>query len=454
MPDVDLLEYQQWQTPVVDADLQSVTEEKARIYVKDPSKAPPGVQLTKGPRGGMYFDSNSVPKMNPYKGKKLPTKPKPKAAPKGKKPKEEKPKEEERPKREFGQQMRDAEDLPSNVQMESKEVQDEYIKVFNEVLNKGGSEADARAYAKEVLPKHGPEKPETKKPEKRAVGQPFNSFDDPSIPLKVRQENEQVKRDWVLTFNVELKKGGSEADAIAAANEKLPDRKKPKPVKAPRASLPKTEESKKTFSLEVWSKAWSEANQLRDPKGRFDGTTGAGSSGGGSAGAAFDVATAAASMADNPAWQDFNESYFGSMKAFSINTALRGTGSQHWDMSGPAQRLLSKADAASVTLPHDVPVQRAIFFKGKVPDTFRKGAIITDKGFTSTTTSKEWAKYHKERTKNRVGVTVMMNIKLPKGTKVIPHAKESELVITPPSRYRITGKSFFGNTYNAELIND
>lgn len=215
--------------------------EKARIYVKDPSRAPKGVQLTKGPRGGLYFDSSQMPKRTPYKPLKLPKKPAGKKGPKAKEPKPEK--------REIGAPLRGPEDLPASVQREAPEVQAAYTKIFNDTLAAGGSEADALAAAKQALPKRGA-KPKEPKPEKRQVGQPFNSFDDPSIPLKVRQESEQVKRDWVLTFNVELKKGGSEADAIQAANEKLPDRKKPKPVKPPTTSLPKTEESKMSFTTQ------------------------------------------------------------------------------------------------------------------------------------------------------------------------------------------------------------
>lgn len=229
------------QLVVVNAPSESV--EKGRIYVRSAAQAPPGVQLTKGPRGGLWFDSASVPKRSGYKPTKLPK------APKGGKGKA--PKEEERPKREIGQRIRDAADLPPNVQREAPEVQAAYTKAFNDVLSKGGSEADALAIAKETLPKRGAAA--QPKPEKRQVGQPFNSFDDPSVPLKVRQESEQVKRDWILTFNVELKKGGSEADAIAAANEKLPDRKKPKPVKAPKITQPKGEEEK---GLKFIRKAW------------------------------------------------------------------------------------------------------------------------------------------------------------------------------------------------------
>ena len=270
---IDVRDYEQWQTPVEGDDA-----EKARIYVKDPASAPPAVQLTKGPRGGLWFDSGSVGGRTRYAPTKLPPAPK---GGKGAKPKE--PKEEARPKREIGQPIRDAEDLPGGVKLEDVAVQDAYMKVFNSVLSQGGSEADALAEAKKVLPKRGAVA--APKIEKRAVGQPFNSFDDPSVPLKVRQESEQTKRDWILAFNVELKKGGSEADAIQAANEKLPDRKKPKaPAKAPRTALPKTEESKKDFVYVA--KEWNAAAQQRDDHGRFAGTIGAGGGGGGKAGAA------------------------------------------------------------------------------------------------------------------------------------------------------------------------
>ena len=160
-------------------------------------------------------------------------------------------------------------------------------------------------------------------------------------------------------------------------------------------------------------------------------------------------------VAGKAAHKEFKNNYFGTPKSFDINAHLRGAkGLEH--VSVLSKNLLAKADAASVTLPADMTVARAIHFKSGVPPEFKKGAVITDRGFTSTTFGDRDASYHaqrlQKRAKNDGGKVVVLEIILPKGTKAIPNAAEQELAIAPPSRYRITGRR--GNTFEAELVVD
>lgn len=132
-------------------------------------------------------------------------------------------------KREQGQPFSGADDanLPSNVKAEAPAVQAAYVRTFNATLAKGGSEADAAFAAKQELPKRTvtPPKPPKPKVEHRQVGQPFKGPDDPQLSMRIRQESDQTRQDWVTAFNGALQKiGNSEADAVAAANKVLPDR--------------------------------------------------------------------------------------------------------------------------------------------------------------------------------------------------------------------------------------
>ena len=149
----------------------------------------------------------------------------------------------------------------------------------------------------------------------------------------------------------------------------------------------------------------------------------------------------------------FRTSYLGTDASFRVNAHLRNGGGDA-KTAASAAKLVKAADKASVALPNAVGVQRLIHFKNGVPADFKKGAVISDKGFTSTTADKKIADYHQSRLSKRVkadgGALATLNITLPAGTKVIPSRSEAELVLKPPSRYKITGKS--GNTFTAELI--
>lgn len=194
--------------------------EKARVYVRDASAAPPGTPTHVGPRGGIWFDTAEVPARTGYTPTKLPKQPKGKAP---KKPKEEKP-----PKRQIGEPIRDASDLPLSVQRETADVQEAYTKVFNDVLAKGGSEADAIAAAKKVLPDRSGKEPKETPAPKRQIGSQFQGADDPNLPRTIQQESPQIRAQWVKTFNEVLAKSGSEADAVHTANLTLPLRTNPK----------------------------------------------------------------------------------------------------------------------------------------------------------------------------------------------------------------------------------
>lgn len=259
------------------------------VYVTDPSRAPKGVALQKGSRGGIYYISKgkvgggkvAAPKAAPKPkngaaAKKPP--PPPKRAPGGKFADENDPNlpgpvkleaqdvrkawvtafnktltdggsdadamfeakkvlpkrtadgKEKPAKRELGQAFAGGDDtnLPASVRAEAPPVRDAYARAFNDVLAKGGSEADASFAAKQTIPKRTvepPKAPAKPKPVRRQVGQPFSGVDDPNLTMRVRTESTQVREDWVKTFNDTLKKNGSEADALSAANKKLPDRR-------------------------------------------------------------------------------------------------------------------------------------------------------------------------------------------------------------------------------------
>lgn len=55
---------------------------------------------------------------------------------------------------------------------------------------------------------------------------PYTDASDANLPTNVKRESEAIRKRWVATFNNVLAGGGSEADAFAAANGGLPDRKK------------------------------------------------------------------------------------------------------------------------------------------------------------------------------------------------------------------------------------
>jgi hypothetical protein len=85
-------------------------------------------------------------------------------------------------------------------------------------------------------PKAAPKGKAPPKPraEKRATGEPFTGADDPNLPQRVQAESDAIRGSWVGAFNDSLKAGGSEADALAAANAKIPKRSATpaKPAKA------------------------------------------------------------------------------------------------------------------------------------------------------------------------------------------------------------------------------
>lgn len=172
--------------------------------------------------------------------------------------------------------------------------------------------------------------------------------------------------------------------------------------------------------------------QPRDNLGKW--TKGAGDS---------TVAGLEAKVAGGAAHNAFKNDYFGSDKAFMVNEYLRH-GTERGAGKANSAKLMKAADKASVELPEAMEVQRSIRFRDGPPADFRKGAVITDKGFTSTTTSKQWAEYHAR------GKAITLTITLPKGTKVIPNSAEHELVLKPPSRYKITGQR--GKSFTAELV--
>lgn len=209
--------------------------ERAKIYVHDASQAPAGVQLTQGPRGGLWFDSSQVPA-----AAKRPKSPAPKKGPKGKAPKA--PKAEKAPPHKTGEPYGGIDDpnLPANVKRENPEVRQAWVDAFNKTLQGGGSEADALAEAKQQIPNRSGKPPAPVKQPKRTVGQQFAGSDDPNVPKRIQQESPDVKAAWVKTFNDTLAHSGSEADAIHAANLLLPRRTTPKADTQPKSKIPRS----------------------------------------------------------------------------------------------------------------------------------------------------------------------------------------------------------------------
>jgi hypothetical protein len=150
----------------------------------------------------------------------------------------------------------------------------------------------------------------------------------------------------------------------------------------------------------------------------------------------------------------FINNYFGSDSSFMVNKVLRGDHSNISRLDWVKKRtadLVKAAPAASVALPEAVVGRRVMSFKEGVPATWAKGAVITDKGFTSMTLSDRQAAYHRSRVTGK-GTVVTMEIEVPKGTKVIPNASEAELVLLPGSRLEITGRR--GNTFVTRLVTE
>ena len=137
---------------------------KRRVYVDDPSEAPPGAQLVTGPLGGIYWENNAPAgrvTRGGIEGEGSDKKPGGGAAKPaggrggarrgggggaGKKP--EKPE-----KRQSGQPFKDANDasLPERVKKEPPERRDLFVRTFNAILEAGGGEIDAARLATQKL---------------------------------------------------------------------------------------------------------------------------------------------------------------------------------------------------------------------------------------------------------------------------------------------------------------
>lgn len=157
-----------------------------------------------------------------------------------------KPPKDKKPTHTTGNTYSGADDstLPSRIRQESTSVRADWTKTFNDTVSGGGSEADAIAAANKKLPDRSTKTPPKVKTPKRSLGSSYSGADDPQLPTRVRSESSQVRTSWTNEFNATLKRGGSEADATAAANKKLPDRTPPKPAKT-------TTPKKKEFAMET-----------------------------------------------------------------------------------------------------------------------------------------------------------------------------------------------------------
>ncbi len=134
---------------------------KRRVYVDDPSDAPPGVQLVTGPFGGIYWENNAP----------------------------------------AGRVTRGG------------------------IEGEGGPAKPGGGPAKPAGGGGSAKKPTggggAKKPEKRPTGQPFKDANDASLPERVKKEPPERRDLFVRTFNAILEAGGGEIDAARLATEKL-----------------------------------------------------------------------------------------------------------------------------------------------------------------------------------------------------------------------------------------
>jgi len=137
---------------------------KRRVYVDDPSDAPPGAQLITGPLGGIYWENNAPPgrvtrggiagEGGPDKPGGGPAKPAGGGGGSAKKPAgggvAKKP---PAAKREPGKPFKDANDasLPERVKKEPPERRELFVRTFNAILEAGGGEIDAARLAIEKL---------------------------------------------------------------------------------------------------------------------------------------------------------------------------------------------------------------------------------------------------------------------------------------------------------------
>lgn len=66
---------------------------------------------------------------------------------------------------------------------------------------------------------------------KRQLGAAYAGADDPNLPPRVKREAPEIRAAWVEAFNASVGQGQSEADALHAANQRLPKRGTPAAAK-------------------------------------------------------------------------------------------------------------------------------------------------------------------------------------------------------------------------------
>lgn len=127
-----------------------------------------------------------------------------------------------------------------------------------------------------------------------------------------------------------------------------------------------------------------------------------------------------------------------------INSILRGE--REYDDGGPEMLAIEGMDLAfsngvAPSLPHDTVLYRGMLLdsKSKVLAAMKPGAEFTDKAFVSTSASEEATEpFRKTELSSRNRVEVLLRIKAPKGTRVIPGVDdEEELILDRGTEFRV-----------------
>lgn len=213
---------------------------------------------------------------------------------------------------------------------------------------------------------------------------------------------------------------------------------------------------------EVLSEKFNESDWVRN-RGRFadyTGQSGGGGKRGGGAGAASEstadpsyrevgdggvryVSDLAEGVKNTADYKVMQKNYFGSSTSVSINQELR-----HPTDDSPQHKYYKDVAAETVTAAHGaaVPLQEGVVsYRGlsvKNIDNFSEGVEFRDEAFTSTTLDSSWAGWMGQMwtdPKNTSMTPVVLKMRLPKGTRVVPHATESELLLLPGASFRVTG---------------
>lgn len=231
-------------------------------------------------------------------------------------------------------------------------------------------------------------------------------------------------------------------------------------AETPNAMTPREKAVEALTSL--WTEKFNESDWVRN-RGRFADFVGrSGGSSGGAGGAveeefyqSFEGPTA---LSDGQAWVRSLESkspdpaaldvmkgeYFGTANSTTMNMALRG---QRLDYLGESSVALAMKDAqtvgdmahrSAVALPQNVVAYRGISVApGEGLDRLTVGAKFEDNGITSLSVSEGHARDFTMMWGGSDETPVILEVELPKGSRVVPNEVEAELALPPGSRMEV-----------------